>query len=145
MNEAFQIIHLTTQDNATLMQAAFNLTIWRWPQITIFTKITKFWEFSTKLVLNRSTYGNLLTKGLLTWVYLNVIRIVWIIQNSFCIPSFIFMIEWICTNANNIHLNAASVKSPLFTKSAFETKLILPCYCQFYEFFGICVTKQSDI
>ena len=61
---------------------------------------------------------------------------------SFCIPSFIFMIEWICTNANNIHLNAASVKSPLFTKPAFETKLILPCYCQFYEFFGICVTKN---
>ena len=27
LNEAFQIIHLTTQDNATLMQAAFNLTI----------------------------------------------------------------------------------------------------------------------
>ena len=52
------------------------------------------------------------------------------------------MIEWICTNANNIHLNAASVKSPLFTKPAFETKLILPCYCQFYEFFGICVTKN---
>ena len=39
------------------------------------------------------------------------------------------MIEWICTNANNIHLNAASVKSPfrVFTKPAFETKLILPC------------------
>ena len=60
----------------------------------------------------------------------------------FCIPSFIFMIEWICTNANNIHLNAASVKSSLFTKPAFETKLILPCYCQFYEFFGICVTQN---
>ena len=118
------------------MQAAFNLTIWGWPQIVN-------WKSFQNSVQNRFRIDRFTvifrTKGFLlgdACVYPNVIRTVWIIRISLCVPSFIFTAEWICTNANKIHLNAASVKSPfrVFTKPAFETKLILPCYFQFYEF-----------